>query len=116
MPAPATPTGFQEAAADGTTNSTTEVTLVAAPGANATRTVKILTVFNADTASGTFTLRYKSAANTRVLEKRTLAPNESYIYEGPLHLDATNKSLTIILAAAVAANQMDWTVHYAEIT
>ena len=116
MAAPAPPTGFGEMNAAGVLNSTTSVELVAAPGANATRVVKLVTFWNADTASVTVRLRLTISGTHRVIAQRTLAPGQDFFAEGPFALDATTDSLTAVLTAAVAATQPDWTAHFAEVS
>src|SRR5438874_165188 len=105
-----TTNAYVPTAAQTQTNNTTAVTAVAAPASAATRIVKLVTIYNADSANITVTLRYKSGANTRILAKPTLAAGEDYLYEGPIVLDATNKSLALILGGTVASTQADWTV------
>jgi hypothetical protein len=116
MPAPAAPTGFAEMNGAGTLNSTTSVELVAAPGASATRVIKVITIWNADTASVTVRLRLTISGTHRVFAQRTLAPGQDFLFDGPVVLDATTDSITAVLTAAVAATQPDYTVHFAEIT
>jgi hypothetical protein len=64
---------------DGVTNGVTAVTWVAAPASGLVRQVKYLSLYNADTASVTVTVR-KSNANNRVLCKVLLAPGERLEY------------------------------------
>jgi|ERR1700676_594078 len=68
---------------DGATNSTTAVTLVAAPGSNLIREVLHLTVFNADTAAATVTVRTNDNGTTRIHIKAVLQVGESLCYESP---------------------------------
>lgn len=62
------------------TSSTVAVTAVAAPAANHTRTLKSLTVFNADTVAATVTVRYNNGSSTRIMTKVTLAAGETLEY------------------------------------
>lgn len=110
---------FTESASDGTLNSTTEVTVVASPATSTRRLIRSITIQNRDTADVTLTVRYKSGASTRQIWKGALRPNETWIWgDGGevLVLDATNKSIAAVLAAAVAANQPDYTAHYGDAT
>lgn len=116
MPAPATPTGFQEQNAAGVLNGTTSVNILVAPGASATRVVRAVTFWNADTASVTVRLRLTISGTHTVLEQRTLAPGKSILFAGPFVLDSVNDSLTAVLTAAVAATQPDFSAHFAEVT
>lgn len=65
---------------DGTSNSTTAVTIVAAPGASTTRQVKYLSVYNADTVAATVTVRLNNNGTTRILVKTTLQVGETLEY------------------------------------
>src|ERR1019366_4731210 len=56
---------------NGTTNSTTAVTLVAAPGATTSRQVKFLSVFNADTVVALVTVRENDNGTFRTIWKGT---------------------------------------------
>lgn len=66
---------------DSTTNSTTAVVLVAAPAAGHTRTVKALSVHNADTASATATIRYNDGGTFRTIFKVLLSVGDHLFYE-----------------------------------
>ena len=66
---------------DTATNSTTPVTVVAAPGASTQRHVDTLTVYNADTASVTFTISLNNNATLRTILKITLLTLENFLYE-----------------------------------
>lgn len=54
------------------TSDTTAVTAVAAPGASTSRLIKHLSIFNADTASATVTVRLNNSSTYRTLVKITL--------------------------------------------
>lgn len=71
---------FAPGNSNGTTNSTTAVAWVAAPGATTVRQVKYLSLYNADTASVTATIRINDGSNTRILIKATLAAGERIAY------------------------------------
>lgn len=62
------------------TNSNVAVTVVAAPVNNHTRTIKSLTIFNADTVNATVTVRYNNGSTTRIMTKVTLATGETLEY------------------------------------
>lgn len=72
-------TGANEA--DGTTNSTTAVTMVAAPAANAFRTVKSLQITNADTVSATVKIIFNNNGTLRYDPVFTLAQGDNLFYE-----------------------------------
>lgn len=75
-----TTTAYTPGQNDGATNSTTAVTLVAAPAASTQRQVKLLTVYNADTASAIVTVQYNNNATLRTLVKITLAVGSTLVY------------------------------------
>lgn len=64
----------------GTTNGATAVDVVAAPGASKQRKVKILTLWNADSASVVATVRLNDGGTTRILYRATLATGEQLSY------------------------------------
>jgi hypothetical protein len=65
---------------NGLTNNTTAVSWVAAPTSGRFRQVKYLSLYNADTASITATVRINDGANTRIIRKVTLATGEALEY------------------------------------
>jgi len=66
---------------DAATNSTTPVTIVAAPGASTQRHVETITVHNADTASVTFTISLNNNSTLRTMFKIVLGALENFLYE-----------------------------------
>ncbi len=68
-----TETTYTPISSNGVTNSPTPVTLVAAPGSSTQRVVKYLSIYNADTANATVTVRYNDNATLRTLCVITLA-------------------------------------------
>ena len=66
---------------DGVSNSTTAVTLVAAPAASTQRLVKSLVIQNADTAQATVTVTYNDNATLRKFMVVTLAAGDQLTYE-----------------------------------
>ena len=66
----------------GTTNSTTAVTLVAAPAASTSRQIKYLSIQNQDTTSSTVTVEYNDNGTLRVICTFLLAPNNTLVYSG----------------------------------
>lgn len=67
---------------DGLTNNATAVTVVASPLNNHTRTVKYLSVFNADTVDATVIVRFYNGTNRRRLVTVTLKTGETLEYNG----------------------------------
>jgi len=106
--------GFTEGANDGTFNSTTDVTIVSAPGASTRRVIKSITVQNKDTAAVTVILLYDNNGTQRQIGKWTLDPDDTLIYNDVLVLDATTKTIKGKLTGAVAANQPEFTATYGD--
>jgi len=100
---------------DGTLNGTSEVTLVAAPGANTTRTLAYLSIFNADTAAVTVTIKFANDAARRVLVKATLAVGQSLPYKYPVVMEATTKSIIAIMSGAAATTNPAFYASYGDI-
>jgi len=93
-----TTTTYVPGSSDGTTNSTTAVTLVAAPGASTQRQVKFISVQNADTVSATITIQLNNNSTLRTIFKATIAASSTLIYtdgEGFRILDSSGNILYI---------------------
>ena len=69
---------FVEGYGGGTLNSTTPVTLVAAPAASERRVVRDISIYNADSAPVVVTVSYNENATLRVIQKFTLATGGSW--------------------------------------
>ena len=65
---------------DTQTNSTTAVTIVAAPASGDTRKVDFISVYNADTAARNVTIQLNNNSTLRILVKETLQPGETLQY------------------------------------
>ena len=65
---------------EGTTNNTTAVTLVAAPGASKSRKISLVNIYNADTVAATVTVQYNANGTLRVLCKIALAADSTLQY------------------------------------
>ena len=65
---------------DGTTNSTTAVTMLAAPASGHTRQVKEITVQNADTVAAVVTIQLNNNGTVRTLFKATLDVGDQISY------------------------------------
>ena len=65
---------------DGASNSTTAVSILAAPASGHTRQVKFLSVFNADTVAAVLTLQYNDNGTVRTITKVTLDVGDNFIY------------------------------------
>jgi hypothetical protein len=66
---------------DGLTNSTTAVTLAAAPAASVVRIIKGLSLVNLDTVAATATIRLNNNGTLRTIFKTTLAAGDVLIYD-----------------------------------
>lgn len=75
-------TTFTEGASDGALNGTSQVTVVAAPGASTRRTIKSITIENRDTAAVTVTLSYDNNGTLRTIAKVTLAVGDTWTLNG----------------------------------
>lgn len=62
-------------------NSTTDVTILAAPVVNQRREVVCLTIYNKDTASVTATVKTDDGTTERIMVRKTLATLESLCWE-----------------------------------
>lgn len=83
-----------------TANGTTAVDLVAAPSAGLTRIVRSVSVFNADTASRTVTVRVDDGTQYDLVQL-VIPAGESATYDSPINL--TPSDTLKILSDAVAA-------------
>lgn len=101
---------------DGVLNGATPVTIVSSPAASTSRDVRFINIYNADSAAVTVTLRYVNGANTRILWKITLQVGESVKDETLPVLDATNKSITAVMAGAPATTNPDFVATYGDET
>jgi len=75
-----TTTTYAPGATDTETNNTTAVTAVAAPAASTQRQVKLLTIYNRDTAVAIVTVQLNNNATLRTLIKVTLAVGDTLVY------------------------------------
>lgn len=86
----------------GQSNSTTAVTLVAAPGANQTRHLKYLSIRNADTVSTVLWIQVNDNSTLREIWKGTLAVGDSLVYTDSLGFNIINTSGQIKTTTATA--------------
>jgi hypothetical protein len=107
---------FAELSSDGTSNSTTPVEMVAAPGASTKRIIKSMTVYNADSAAATVTITFDNNVNERIINKTTLDAGDQLYIDDVIVLPDTTSSINLVLAGAVSATQLDWTAHYGDST
>lgn len=100
---------FVEGSADGVLNGATPVTVVASPAGSTRRVIRTINIANQDTASVVLTLNLVDGVNTRpLINSMTLSVGDTLIYDDVLVLDATNKSITAVLAGAAATTNPSW--------
>jgi len=95
--------------ADGTTNSTTAVTMVSAPSANKAKIIKNISIYNADTVSATVTVRYNNNSTTRILVKFALPTGYSLIFTdtgGWQVMDTSGSLVTISTVSGTAGGDL----------
>jgi len=87
------------------TNSTSTVTIVAAPGASTQREVHSINVYNADTVAATITIRENDNATLRILVKITLAVGDTlaYSHANLWRVTDTNGNLKSTFSGAILA-------------
>lgn len=109
---------FTEGQKDGTLNGTTAVDVIDAPAASTRRICTTLSIFNADTAAVTVTVRYNNNGTSRIICKATLQVGErlSLDQNDLTILDATTKKIQALLAAAAATTNPDYVSTYADAT
>lgn len=92
-------------------NGTTNVTVLAAPGAATQRTLakEGITVHNKDTAGLTLIFEKLKGASAYEIDTVTLDPDETYTNPGQQCLDATDESLRMRLSGAPATTNPDVT-------
>ena len=101
----------------GTTNGTSDVTIIPAPATGAKKRIHLITVDNLDTKSATVRIFYVDGANSRRLSSTTLTKGTNLEYPStgsPLVLDSTTTSIKLNLAGAVMTTELDWTTHWEE--
>ena len=89
--------------ADGATNSTTAVTLVAAPSSDTQRQVKLLTIYNADTVAAVVSVQYNNNGTLRTIIKVTLPVGATLAYTDGEGWKVTNSSGAIVTGSSTIA-------------
>jgi hypothetical protein len=79
-----TDAGGTPGSSDTATNGVTAVTVVASPAADTQRQVKMITVYNADTAPVTVYTQFVNGGTTRIVNKSTLAVGDSLVYQNEI--------------------------------
>ncbi len=102
---------------DGVTNGTTDVTIVTAPPSGTIKRVSLITVDNIDSATAVVRIFYVNGSDSRRLISKSLTTNTNMEFPtngNPMTLDATDTSIKLNLAGAVATTELDWTTHAEE--
>jgi hypothetical protein len=102
-----TTTTYTPGSSNTATNNTTAVTAVAAPASSTERQVKLMTIYNADTASATVTVRYNDNGTTRTLIQPTLSVGDTLLYtdgEGFRVIDANGNIKGVTSGGLTAPN------------
>jgi len=107
---------FSPGASTGTTNGATDVTVVSAPAASTQRIIGVITVYNADTASATVTIKRNENGTDRIIYSDALVSGDTIHFAYPYVLAATTSSIEIVLGGAVATTELDWTASYADLS
>lgn len=94
---------FAEGSSDGALNGTSQVTLIAAPGASTRRVIKSITIQNRDTAAVTVTVKYNNNGTLRNIAVVTLAVGDTWTLNGSFSNDGSLKQTigTVNLASQV---------------
>lgn len=77
-------------------NDTTQVTLVAPPGASTIRQINEMTICNTDTINHTVTVRFNDGTNTFILQKVTLPVGYTLVYSKQFGWNITSPALAVI--------------------
>lgn len=98
----------------GFSNGTTEVTLAGPPSSGVTQIVRTITATNLGATPRTVTIRINDDSDTYALAVRTLAENQTLAWTAMLVLESPDDTLELVLDGG--ADEVEWTVHYAEST
>ncbi len=96
--------GAQPISNNSITNGTTAVDIVAAP-TTGQRRVTELSIYNADTANRTFTVRYNDNGTTRIIVKVLLNPGQSLVYT------SGSNSWQVVTATQQGGNKASFSAH-----
>ena len=97
----------------GTTNGTSQVIMVPAPEAGLIHfvTKNGFSVFNADTASASFSVVFNNGSST-ILQKTTMNPGDVWHGSIPNVLNEPTETFRIVLDAGPTTNELSWTISY----
>lgn len=106
---------IDEGMTDGALNGTSEVIIVAAPSWGS-RKVRSVIICNVDTAAVTLNLYVLNGATVRYLIKgESVAASKTLIFDTPLTLDTTAKSLRATMGGAAATTNPDFAATWEEV-
>jgi len=101
---------------DGTSNGTTDVTVIPSPGASTSRLIPIggFNIFNNDTVEAVVTIQKHDTGGPtdRVMDKITMQTGDAWSNPFPMVLDSTTERIEIYLGGAVTTNELDWVSHW----
>lgn len=100
--------------AHGTSNGTSDVTVVPAPSAGVTHLTRSLTFFNSNATARTITLKLDDGTNERIIAKKTLSQDKSWLFTPILVLDDTVEGLEMVLDGGTT--DVQWTAHYSSVS
>lgn len=104
-------TGHNHGEADGVTNGTTAVEIVASPDTGFIRRVESILVYNVDSVDATVFLQKNNGSAVRVFHRETLTTLTVLGFTSPIVLSAAD-SLEIDLLANVTTTELDWVVSW----
>lgn len=87
-----TSTGYSPGRTNGTSNSTTAVTIVGSPASSTTRKVRRFTIYNSDTVSATVIVYFNDNGTLRTQTKSTLSSGDTLEYTEDLGFRVLNSS------------------------
>lgn len=100
--------------ANGILDGTTPVTIVPAPASGVKYYVMDINIYNKDTADVTITVTLVDSGGTNSILKRMIMDPSDTTGLGGMLLDATTKSVTVVMSGAPATSQPEWAVTYGE--
>lgn len=103
---------FSEETNTGTSNNTTDVTVVGSPASGERHISRNISIYNADTASATVEVMHDDGTNQRTILKTTLATGDTLFIDDILVVDDTSSSIVMKLSGAVTTTQLPFTAHY----
>lgn len=89
------------------TNNTTDVDLIAAPGASTQRIVDRISIYNADTASATVTVKYDANGTDYIIWKGTLATGEKAEFDNAGGWSKVSASGAVVTSGIAGADGAD---------